>query len=118
MNAKGETLYILNYPPVSGVRFFTLKHNPFIHPTVMIKRDVALSAGLYQNGFKHVEDYEFWTRIVYKYKTGNLNEVLLRYRIHGQQITNKHRKAMLIRGLKVRFLAMFRWLSNLQAKDR
>lgn len=99
------------YPPnFDQIKRFTLLHNPFIHPTVMFRKDVFKKVGGYRKFFKHIEDYELWTRIVFKYKTGNIPEVLLKYRVHEEQITKKNNVRMRLTGILVRMLALWRFV--------
>jgi glycosyltransferase involved in cell wall biosynthesis len=37
---------------------------------------------------KHVEDYDFWSRVIWKGKLYNIQEVLYHYRIHENQVSN------------------------------
>lgn len=37
---------------------------------------------------KHVEDYDFWSRLIWKGKLYNIQEVLYHYRIHENQVSN------------------------------
>jgi GT2 family glycosyltransferase len=103
----GEESGNLDYPPVSWkeIKKYSLLHNPFIHPTVMFKKELILTVGGYRN-FKHAEDYELWTRIIYKYPCANIAEPLLKYRIHSKQITEKRK----VTSLFVRFFALFRFI--------
>jgi len=111
IDSIGNEVKDLNYPPVVGrVRFFTLLHCPFIHPSVIFRKDIFEKVGGYRGKFKHIEDYELWTRIVFKYKTGNIPEILLKYRIHNEQITKKNNFAMRLKGVVVRILASFRFI--------
>lgn len=59
--------------------------NPFIHPSIMIRKKTLNSLGGYKNYFKS-EDYELWSRLFERFKGGNLKENLIKYRIH----TNQH----------------------------
>lgn len=109
INTLGNKIKELKYPPsTEKIKFYTLLHNPFIHSSVMFRKDVFEKVGGYRAFFKHIEDYEFWTRIVFKYKTGNITEPLLKYRIHEEQITRKKKGVMFIKGILVRFLCLIR----------
>jgi glycosyltransferase involved in cell wall biosynthesis len=111
VDSFGNKVKDLNYPPnMDEVKKYTLLHNPFIHPSVMFKKDPFEKVGGYKDFFKHVEDYELWTRIVFKYKTGNLPERLLQYRLHEGQITNKNNLRMRLKGILVRILALSRFI--------
>ncbi|MFA6136378.1 MAG: glycosyltransferase [Candidatus Paceibacterota bacterium] len=83
-------------------------HNPFIHPSVMFKKEIMETVGLYNPKLKHVEDYELWTRIVSKFKTANIPQFLLKYRQNKTGITSRNRSLMLLMGFVVRFLAIIR----------
>ncbi len=112
INSKGEeTGKIIRPEKSSDIKKFTVLHNPFVHPSVMFKRSIIDEVGLYKD-FKHAEDYELWTRIVFKYKTGNIQEPLLYYRIHENQITKKKNTHMIFTSIRVRILAIFRYIFN------
>jgi len=111
VNDKGEAIGDMNYPPSSKkIKSYALLHNPFIHPSVIFKKDIFEKVGGYNQNFKNIEDYELWTRIVFKYKTGNMSEMLLSYRVHTEQVTKKNNILMRIMGVFVRILAIFRFV--------
>lgn len=58
----------------------------FYHPTVMIRKEVLI-ANNYNSKFEPAEDYELWTRLAFLGKFHNINEVLLNYRVHTNQIS-------------------------------
>ena len=61
------------------------------HPTVIIRTDIFKSEKFYYDKyFIHSEDYELWTRVINKYKVTNINEVILKYRTHQNQISQKY----------------------------
>jgi len=110
----GNKIKDMNYPPSEKkIKIFSLLHNPFIHPSVMFRKDIFEKVGGYRKFFKHIEDYELWTRIVFKYKTGNIPEALLEYRFHGSQITQKRNLQMRLKGVLVRTLALYRFIFRL-----
>lgn len=96
-----------NYLPLTWekIKKYSLLHNPFIHPSIMFKRELINEVGCYRN-FKYAEDYELWTRIIYKYPCANIKEPLLQYRVHSEQITDKKKFKSII----VRLFALFRFL--------
>lgn len=109
INGAGEVIGSYKYPPTGkgGLRAYILKHNPLIHPTVMYRRDAILRVGGYRQ-YRHIEDYELWTRVLAKYRGANLPEIIIKYRVHGGSITSKHRYQMLITGILIRLLALRR----------
>lgn len=108
------------YPPESPsvVRSFLLLHNAFIHPSVMFRKDVFTEVGGYKSFFHRVEDYELWTRMVKRHRGGNIPEILLRYRLHENQVTRKHHSKMIFMGIIVRVLALVRQSSIREVKGR
>jgi glycosyltransferase involved in cell wall biosynthesis len=63
---------------------------PFVHPTIMIKAELAKSM-LYQDDWKHCEDYDLWVRLAENgCKLVNVPEVLLKYRTHKNQVSILH----------------------------
>ena len=112
INEKGEVVGKFIYPPLSwsGIKYYTLRGNPFIHSSAMFRREVLKKVGNLHKFFRHAEDYELWTRIVYKYKAINLPDQLLQYRIHGNQVTKKNNMEMRLQGILIRLLCLYRFV--------
>ncbi len=111
IDEKGEFIGQLKHPPINNqdIKKYSLLHNPFIHPSVIIRKSVIDSVGFYKN-FKHNEDYELWTRVLRVGKVHNIPEFLINYRIHQNQITRKSNLKMRAVGVWVRVLAVTRLL--------
>lgn len=63
----------------------------FCHPTVIIRKSVVDEHKLtYDKAFIHAEDYELWGRMAFFTGFGNIGEVLLKYRVHGENVSQKH----------------------------
>lgn len=62
------------------IKLEILTRNPFGHGTIMIRRSVLKSVGLYDEK-QAVEDYELWYRIIKNYKGMNLAEELYSWRV-------------------------------------
>lgn len=108
INEAGIKTGELNYPPISWkkIKSYSLLHNPFIHSSVMFRKALISTIGNYNKKFKHIEDYEFWTRIIYKYPCANIPLPLIRYRLHNNQITKKKNMGMRLLGIWIRILAL------------
>ena len=65
------------------IRKRAIVRNPFFHSLVIFRRELVDKIGFYNERFKYVQDYEFWSRIIYRYKTENLEEIL------GEKIIDK-----------------------------
>jgi len=62
---------------------------PFAHPAAMIKRSVLLEHNVrYREEFKHCEDYDLWSQLAPYCEFSNVTEVMLKYRVHPEQVTN------------------------------
>lgn len=64
------------------ILFDILFDNPFVHSSVMIRREVFDTVGVYTTdpGRQPPEDYELWSRIIRQYKVANIPEILISYR--------------------------------------
>lgn len=72
----------------SDIRSKIMLHNPFLHPTVVIKKQVFKDVGLYDPRFQYTEDYELWLRIVSKgYSCANLPKYLVMIRETKKSVT-------------------------------
>jgi predicted O-linked N-acetylglucosamine transferase (SPINDLY family)/GT2 family glycosyltransferase len=58
--------------------------------TVLIKKEVFNTVGLFNPELCQLVDIEMWLRIMSKYKVGFVNQVLSSFRIHSQQQTQKN----------------------------
>lgn len=74
--------------------FNFLKWNPFItHPSVMLRSNAIKNHQIkYDNRFEVAEDYDFWRQILHVSEIHNLQEVLLKYRIDGNNISLKRKE--------------------------
>ena len=82
--------------------------NCLAHPTVMMRRGVVLAVGGYREFLRHAEDYDLWTRLVERHQLANLTECLLRYRVHGGQVSWGVAEAQVLGTLAVQGLARVR----------
>jgi hypothetical protein len=64
--------------------------SPLCHPSVMMRRELALEAGGYHAAFRHCEDYDLWLRLASRTKICSIPERLLRYRHSPGQVSTKH----------------------------
>lgn len=68
--------------------------NNIAHPTVMFRRKLVDNGDYYYRlDYPVAQDYELWTRLAIKYNLDNLPVVLLKYRVHSNQVT--HHKSIL-----------------------
>lgn len=86
---KDERTRIDTYPPgTEEIKAYALFDCPFCHPAVMLRRELFADHMLrYDGSYYPTEDYELWARATTLFPTANLDEVLLRYRVHGGSMT-------------------------------
>lgn len=58
------------------------ERNPFAHPSVMIRTDVFHRCGVYDEIYRHCEDYQYWMKASKYFQFANLPDALVKYRIH------------------------------------
>lgn len=78
--------------PVTNEEFQAVvgERSPLCHPSVIMRRDLALEAGGYHAAFRHCEDYDLWLRLASRTKICSIPERLLRYRHSPGQVSTKH----------------------------
>lgn len=95
--------------------------NIIAHPTVMARTAALRQLGGYRPEATHAEDYELWMRAAALWDVEVLQESLLRYRIHANQVTQTkaipHRSRRAI-GKTRRDLARARGMSKVSAQFR
>lgn len=85
-----------------------LFHNPFIHPSVMIRKEIINNIGVYNEKIKYAQDYEYWLRVIKKNKVANLDDFLLKYRIGKKSMTRRSNMPMRLEGLFMRLVYLFK----------
>jgi len=78
----------LSSEKISAILLF---QNYFAQPSLMIRKN-ALPEVLYQPQFPPAEDYDLWIRIAEKWKTWNLQKLLLKYRRHSKNISKEQKE--------------------------
>lgn len=77
-------------PPMTHaeIQAYLLFDSPFVHPTVMMRRELLEQHGLrFDPAFCPADDYELWSRATRLFPVANLDRVVLRYRVHGASLT-------------------------------
>ena len=71
----------------AGIRAWFVRGNPFIHGSIMVRRDVMDKVSGYDGRYAAAEDYEMMMRLAAVTRMANLPEVLYVYRIRPGSIT-------------------------------
>lgn len=88
------------------IRKVLFKYNPFIHSSLMIRRDILNVIGYYDERFKASQDYDLILRILAKYKGHNLKEELIIKIIDLNSISFKRLKQQAYYSLKAKIKAL------------
>jgi glycosyltransferase involved in cell wall biosynthesis len=84
----------INYPEQHDmIKVDFLRHNCIMHPSVMLRKDLIVKFQIFYDVLKEpAEDYDLWIRLLSKGRLHNIQEDLLYYRFHSNQITNVNSK--------------------------
>lgn len=73
-----------------GIRWQLLFENPFVHSSVMFRRNAVLEAGGYDESFRTNQDYELWSRLASRFQLRNLPEALVALRARASSISARY----------------------------
>jgi GT2 family glycosyltransferase len=106
---EGRSLATM-YRPCSDVkiRSVLVDECPVWQPTVLMRTEAFSTVGGYRGAFAPSEDYDLWLRIAERFQLANLNQVLLRYRIHPHQVSVRKRRQQTFGGMAARLSASAR----------
>ena len=96
MDETGKSIALQRQPESDlAIRWTSLLANPFVHSTVMLRRQVLLKHELnYDAAYETSQDYDLWTRLLRYGKGANLPEALIRYRVR-RGVTRQRRERQL-----------------------
>ncbi len=98
MDNQGKTVGKRMYPTdASAIRNSLRRYNAIAHPSVMYRKEAVQHAGGYwYRNYPANEDYELWCRLASKgHLLANLEEPLLKYRIHAAAMKSEKLKGIL-----------------------
>jgi glycosyltransferase involved in cell wall biosynthesis len=88
----GKELDIFREFDYERIKVILLRNNCFIHPTLIIRHDLLLKHQLFYNEkYYYAADYDLIVRASRFFQVTNINETLLLYRMHKNQITSRYR---------------------------
>jgi len=78
-------------PPTDdpAIRRALIRHNPFIHTSVMFRRALLDVAGWYDEGFVVAQDYDLWIRMSRATRLANLPQPLVLRRLAPAQLSSR-----------------------------
>ncbi len=109
INAHDESLRIAHHPAEDReIQSELLTHSVVWQPTALIRRNAFALVGGYRGAFAPAEDYDLWLRIAEHFEIANLQQVVLRYRFHPQQVSLRERQKQILGVLAAQASASFR----------
>ena len=109
VDATGRRLRTAHLPLDHAGIISTLAYAcPFAHAAVVIRKEVFVSVGGYRSAFVHAEDYDLWLRMAERCELANLEAVVLKHRIHPNQVGYRHMQQQTISALAARAAASLR----------
>lgn len=109
IDSAGRALYCQHYPVENEeIKSALPLFCPFEHPAVVIRKEAFLSVGGYRRFFVDAEDYDLWLRIAQRWRLANLKGVVLKHRIHADQISFKKLRQQVLSALAARAFASLR----------
>jgi hypothetical protein len=92
IDSSGRSIRIIRHPVKDqDLKSGLLTYNVFWHPTTIMRREAFVSVGGYRSAFVCSHDYDLAIRIAEKYECANLEEVVVKYRVHPIQLTSDKR---------------------------
>jgi hypothetical protein len=84
VDSVGRKLGERRVPPTdAALRQFLKSGNPFVHSSIMMRRDAYERVGGYREGLRLCEDFDLWSRMAEVAEIANLDLPLVQYRLHG-----------------------------------
>jgi glycosyltransferase involved in cell wall biosynthesis len=92
IDGQGNFLRRHDYPTRDSEIKAALRANcPFCHPTTLIRKTAFEYVEGYRASFSLAHDYDLWLRLADHFESANLQEAVLKYRIHFDQVSLSNR---------------------------
>jgi glycosyltransferase involved in cell wall biosynthesis len=102
IDVNGNFLYNSSFPTqYDQLKKYTYFNCFIVHSAVMFKQQVLKDIGFYSYDFPAAEDYDYFFKIIKKYKAENHPEILLKVLIDPQGISNLKRKRQIKSKLRI-----------------
>ncbi len=73
------------------------------HPSVLFRKELFADGTRYNTNKEPAEDYDLWSRLLFKTKFYNIQEPLLHYRVHSMQVSSSRRQVQQEKSLEARY---------------
>lgn len=89
IDTRGRRVGLLDVPcDPDGIAWSFPFLNPFLHTSVIFRRDAVMGVGAYDESFRIAQDYDLWGRLAARGRTANLPQRLVSYR-HAETSLSK-----------------------------
>jgi hypothetical protein len=89
IRSDGKPFATVLFPTQEGeIRETLIKRSCFAHSTVVMLKQAISDVGGYRKAFFAAEDYDLWLRLAERYEVANLPSVLVKYRVHSNQLSS------------------------------
>jgi glycosyltransferase involved in cell wall biosynthesis len=108
MELFGDKTRTLEYPTdFENIKITMLFSNSLSHPSVILRKQFFYKYKLlYNPEFKTSQDYELWIKCLEHFQLANIPEILLKYRTHPTQISEKEIDFQSNNAIKVKLYQM------------
>jgi len=118
VDERGRTLFVVNFAHDHQAIKEVLRTNcPYCHSAVVLQRDLFLKVGGYRQVFTVTHDYDLWARVAELTECANLKDVVVKYRVHGSQISLRRLKQQTLAALAVNASSRVRQTGQLDPLD-
>jgi glycosyltransferase involved in cell wall biosynthesis len=131
IDSSGDVIGKASYYSGRKLNKSRFQNSPLAHPAVTFRKARVLEVGGYRNNI--VEDWDLWMRLFEIGKIDNLKDIVLRYRVHENQMSRsklyelKNAKSMILTSYVLRshdcvdipesVITGIEWISQIKNKD-
>jgi hypothetical protein len=109
IDSMGRSLGLHDFPTEDREIKLALETRfPFCHPTILMRHVVFEEVGGYRKPFVFAHDYDLGVRVAERFRCANLKQVVLKYRIHPQQVSLGRQQQQTLCRLAAQASAAFR----------
>lgn len=106
IDESGNVAYICKVPTSSEeIHQRIFQSNCFVHSSVTFRRQVLINIGGYNPELQQAEDYELFLRLSAHHRLANIEEPLIRYRVHPDQVSQRELSSQRVLADRVRVAA-------------
>lgn len=88
------------------IKSVIMRFSPFVHPTMMLRKQVIDEIGNYDEELNGAEDYDLWLRIAVTHPMVNLPNTLLKYRVNPSGVSWSSYKHTELQAIRARIKAL------------